>query len=53
MHNTRGVRRLTTTTTAIACMATCVASGARAELGGTVTRTEPAGTLIMPFDNTT
>lgn len=30
----------------------CLASGASAELGGTVTRTEPAGTLIMPFDST-
>ncbi len=31
----------------MSCMAT-----AQAELGGTVTRTEPAGTLIMPFDST-
>src|SRR5205085_12668213 len=32
--------------------ACCTATAAHAELGGTVTRTEPAGTLIMPFDST-
>ena len=35
-----------------ALVACCVAGSASAELGGTVTRTEPAGTLIMPFDST-
>lgn len=36
----------------LACTATCFATRAGAELAETITRTEPAGTLIMPFDNT-
>jgi hypothetical protein len=30
----------------------CITKDVGAELGGTVTRTEPAGTLVMPFDST-
>lgn len=37
---------------ALACIASCVVTNARAELGNTITRSEAAGTLIMPFDNT-
>jgi len=52
MRKTRGMVTALTTAAITACIASCIASGAHAELGGTVTRTEPAGTLIMPFDST-
>ena len=37
---------------AILCITSCLATNAGAELANTVTRTEAAGSLIMPFDST-
>lgn len=36
----------------LACMTSCFAPPVNAELNETITRTEPAGTLVMPFDST-
>jgi len=50
MHRGRGLRLGVLVAVGVALA--CWAAAAEAELGGTVTHTEPAGALVMPFDVT-